>query len=173
MGTLIQKIQCHEMPSTTAPPTIGPSATPVPLMPDQMPSAAPRRFGREGVGEQGQGQRGDDRAADALQRPGGDERAGGRRQRRGGARGGEERKADEEQPAAAEAVAERGARDEHDRERERVGVDRPLQRLQRGAEVRADRRQRDGDDEVVEHDHEERQRDDRERGAGAGLLRGG
>ena len=44
MGTLIQKIQCHEMPSTTAPPTIGPSATPVPLMPDQMPSAAPRRF---------------------------------------------------------------------------------------------------------------------------------
>ena len=44
MGTLIQKIQCHEMPSTTAPPTIGPSATPVPLIPDQMPSAAPRRF---------------------------------------------------------------------------------------------------------------------------------
>ena len=43
MGTLIQKIQCQEMPSTTAPPTIGPSATPVPLMPDQMPSAAPRR----------------------------------------------------------------------------------------------------------------------------------
>ena len=44
MGTLIQKIQCQEMPSTTAPPTIGPSATPVPLMPDQMPRAAPRRF---------------------------------------------------------------------------------------------------------------------------------
>ena len=43
MGTLIQKIQCQEMPSTTAPPTIGPSAMPVPLMPDQMPSAAPRR----------------------------------------------------------------------------------------------------------------------------------
>ena len=43
MGTLIQKIQCQEMPSTTAPPTIGPSAMPVPLIPDQMPSAAPRR----------------------------------------------------------------------------------------------------------------------------------
>ena len=44
MGTLIQKIQCQDMPSTTAPPTIGPRATPVPLMPDQMPSAAPRLF---------------------------------------------------------------------------------------------------------------------------------
>lgn len=41
-GTLIQKIQCHEMPSTTAPPASGPSATPRPLTPDQMPSARPR-----------------------------------------------------------------------------------------------------------------------------------
>ncbi len=43
MGTLSQKIQCHEMPPTTAPPTTGPRATPSPLMPDQMPSATPRR----------------------------------------------------------------------------------------------------------------------------------
>ncbi len=44
-GTLIQKIHCHERPETTAPPTSGPSAMPRPLMPDQMPSAAPRRSG--------------------------------------------------------------------------------------------------------------------------------
>ncbi len=43
MGTLSQKIQCHENPSTTAPPITGPRATPRPLMPDQMPRATPRR----------------------------------------------------------------------------------------------------------------------------------
>ncbi len=42
-GTLSQKIQCQEMPSITAPPTSGPSATPRPLTPDQTPSASPRR----------------------------------------------------------------------------------------------------------------------------------
>ena len=39
---MIQKIQCQEMPSTTAPPTTGPSATPRPEIPDQAPSARPR-----------------------------------------------------------------------------------------------------------------------------------
>ena len=40
IGTLSQKIQCHENPSTTAPPTTGPSATPNPETPDQMPNLA-------------------------------------------------------------------------------------------------------------------------------------
>jgi hypothetical protein len=44
IGTFSQKIQCQEMPSTTAPPTSGPIATPSPLTPAQTPSAAPRRF---------------------------------------------------------------------------------------------------------------------------------
>ena len=43
IGTLIQKIQCQEMPSTTAPPTSGPIATARPEMPDQRPSTSPRR----------------------------------------------------------------------------------------------------------------------------------
>ena len=43
MGTLIQKIQCQEMPCTTAPPTSGPSATATPEMPDHTPMAMPRR----------------------------------------------------------------------------------------------------------------------------------
>ena len=42
IGTLSQKIQCHEMPSTIAPPTTGPSATPRPEMPDHAPIASPR-----------------------------------------------------------------------------------------------------------------------------------
>ena len=41
-GTLIQKIQCHEAAWMTAPPTSGPSATAMPLMPDHTPSAIPR-----------------------------------------------------------------------------------------------------------------------------------
>ena len=43
IGTLIQKIQCQESPSTIAPPTTGPSATPRPDTPDQAPIASPRR----------------------------------------------------------------------------------------------------------------------------------
>ena len=42
IGTLIQKIQCQEMPCTTAPPTSGPIATAIPLMPDHTPIAIPR-----------------------------------------------------------------------------------------------------------------------------------
>ena len=42
MGTLSQKIHCHEMPWTTAPPTTGPSATARPPMPPHAPSARPR-----------------------------------------------------------------------------------------------------------------------------------
>jgi hypothetical protein len=42
IGTFSQKIHCHEKPSTTAPPTTGPSATPSPDTPDQTPSARPR-----------------------------------------------------------------------------------------------------------------------------------
>ena len=44
-GTLIQKIQCQEAASITAPPTSGPSATAIPLIPDQTPRAMPRRWG--------------------------------------------------------------------------------------------------------------------------------
>ena len=45
MGTFSQKIHCHDRPSTTAPPTRGPSATASPATPPQMPSIAPRRSG--------------------------------------------------------------------------------------------------------------------------------
>ncbi len=41
-GTFSQKIHCHEIPSTTAPPTSGPIATASPAIPDHAPSARPR-----------------------------------------------------------------------------------------------------------------------------------
>ena len=43
IGTLTQKIQCHDSASVSSPPATGPSATPKPEIADQMPSAAPRR----------------------------------------------------------------------------------------------------------------------------------
>ncbi len=43
-GTFSQKIQCHEMPETTAPPISGPNATAIPAMPLQAPMNAPRRL---------------------------------------------------------------------------------------------------------------------------------
>ena len=68
---------------------------------------------------------------------------------------GEDDDAEQEDPAAAEDVAEPAAGDEQDGEGERVRVDGPLERGQRRVEVRLDRRQRDVHDGVVEHDHEE------------------
>ena len=83
IGTLIQKIQCQEMPCTTAPPTSGPSATAIPLTPDHTPIAMPRRS-RERLGEQRERQRGDDRRARALDGARGHEQPGARRERGGG-----------------------------------------------------------------------------------------
>ena len=44
IGTFSQKIQCQEMPLTTAPPTSGPNATARPAMPLHAPMNAPRRL---------------------------------------------------------------------------------------------------------------------------------
>jgi hypothetical protein len=138
----------------------------MPLMPDQIPSAAPRRSGGNSAASSVS-------VSGAMIAPptpcsaGGDELSAAGCERRGGGRGGEQREAGEERAPAPEPVADRRPGDQGDSERERIGVDRPLELLQRGAQVLADRRQRDGDDEVVQHDHEQRERDDREGRAGA------
>ena len=72
-GTFSQKIHCHEMPSTTAPPTSGPIATARPAMPDHAPSASAAPLGRDRGAEDRQRQRRHDRAADALDGAGRDE----------------------------------------------------------------------------------------------------
>ena len=73
-GTLSQKIACQLTPSTTAPPMTGPSATPRPETPPQMPIAAARIAGGHRRGEQGQRQRHDRGGAEALDRAGRDQR---------------------------------------------------------------------------------------------------
>ena len=45
IGTLSQKIHSQSIPSTTAPPTSGPSATATPVIALNIPIAAPRRSG--------------------------------------------------------------------------------------------------------------------------------
>ena len=124
-------------------------------------------LGRYRRAEDGQGERSDDGAAEALEGAGGDESLD--RWRQGSQRGREreESQADHEHPPAPEAITERSACQEEDRERERVRVDRPLELLDRRAEVGADHGQRRRDDEVVERDHDERDRRDHERPEGS------
>ena len=173
-GTFSQKTHCHEMPSITAPPTSGPLAIATPPTAPQMPSATPRRAAGNASERMRQRQRHHERAAEALYRAGGDERVH-RRCERSSRRGdGEERDPQREHAAPAEAVAERCARQEEHREGQGVGVHRPLELLDRRAEVDPDHRERRRHDEVVEDDHEEADRGDRERperpSPGSGLV---
>ena len=127
IGTLSQKIQCHETPSAMAPPTSGPMAMARPAMPPHAPRATARRSGGTARGQDRQAERRDEGAADALDRAGDDEDVARGREGRGGRAGGEDRQADDEHPAATEPVAERGAGEQQDGERQRVGVDHPLE----------------------------------------------
>ena len=114
-------------------------------------------------GQDRQRQRRDDRAADALDGAREDEAVGRRRQRGQGRAADEDAHADQEHALATEPVAQRGAGDEQDRERQRVRVDDPLEVGQRCAEVGLDDRQGGRHDEVVEGDHEQGERGDGER----------
>ena len=163
IGTLSQKIQCHETPLTIAPPTSGPIAIASPPMPPQIAEREPAPLARHGR------RRGSSASAASRSRR---RRPARRARRRARSRvvasaaaaeaAVKSSEADREQPAAAEAVAERGAGEEQHGEGERVRVDRPLELRDRRVEVAPDHRQRRRDDEVVEADHEERDRGDRE-----------
>src|SRR5262249_13840580 len=77
----------------------------------------------------------------------------------GGGRG-EEDDAHQEDPLAPDQVTGAAAEEEEAAERERVGVDDPLQIGLGEVQVLLDRRQRDVHDRRVEHDHELRQADE-------------
>ena len=162
IGTLIQKIQCHEAACTTAPPTSGPSATAIPLTPDQTPSAIPRRSGGK-ASASSVSVSGVTIAAPtpcvaraAISRPIDGASAAAAEDSVNSA------DPDHEHPSAAVAVAERCAGQQQHGVGEHVGVHGPLERLDRGAEVAVDARQGDAHDEVVEHHHEQSERHDRQ-----------
>ena len=138
IGTLIQKIHCQESPLTTAPPMTGPSATPRPLTPDQMPSATPR-CPSGNASESSVSVSGNTSAppAPCTARAAIRVLVGCDGGRRGGGR--EDAQSDREHPPATEAVAQRGAGHQQDGERQRVRVDDPLEPAQARTEVDPDR----------------------------------
>jgi len=75
---------------------------------------------------------------------------------RGQARGAEEHDPGEEQPLAAEQVAEAAGGDQRSGESEHVGGHHPLQLSGTGAKVVTDRGQRDVHDRHVDHVHQHR-----------------
>jgi hypothetical protein len=96
---------------------------------------------------------GEQRAADALQRPRADEHAdvGGQAAQRRGQR--EPDHPDHEHAAPAEPVAERAAEQDQPGQGERVGGDRPLQAGQGGVQALADGGQGHVDHGAVQHRH--------------------
>jgi hypothetical protein len=126
-------------------------------------------------GKQRQRRREHRRTADALQRAREVQRRRARRQAAQQRGDGEEAQAGDEHRPPAEAVGQRSGRQQECGERQRIGVDDPLQVLERRAEVLLDVGQRDVDDRHVEQQHERRDADGAERppavrvGGGGGL----
>ena len=126
---------CQEKPSTTAPPTTGPRAIATPPIAPQAPSARPR-FAGGTAAERIVSVKGITiAAAEALDCPGDVEHFHVRRESCEDGRGGEDADADREHAPPAEAVTERGSREEQDGEGERVGVDGPREILEGRVEI--------------------------------------
>ena len=158
------------MPSAIAPPTSGPSATAIPVTALNRPIAAPRFSGGKRGGQQRQPQRQHQRRTGPLGCPGRDEEADAGRER-GRRRGcGEQAQPDRVEGPAAVAVAERGGCDQQHREAQVVGVDRPLQVLDRGAQVEPDRAQRRRHHQRVEGRHQRADRSQGDHPGGRRLL---
>ena len=167
IGTLSQKIQCQDTPSAMAPPTSGPMAIARPAMPPHAPRATARRSGGT--------------AADRIVRLSGVTkapptpwmaRARMRMSLVGASAAAAEPavkidEADDEHAPTTEPVAERGAGEQQDREGQGVGVDHPLERGERRAEVGLDDGEGGRHDEVVERDHEQGDGGDGEGPSGA------
>src|SRR5215218_8490555 len=154
-GRLMKKIARQETSSVSQPPSSGPTARAIADTPAHVPIALPRSSGGNAL-EMIDSVPGIMNAAPmSLDRARGDQPAlaGGEADRR--RRDREDDDAEQEHPAAAEDVAQPSTGDEQDGARERVGVDRPLERGERRAEVLLDRGQGDVHGGVVEHHHEE------------------
>jgi hypothetical protein len=94
--------------------------------------------GREFLGDQGQGDGEQHRPAHALERARQAEQGRIRRQRAQQRSDREDRQPGGEHPAAPQPVGQRAGRQHQRRQRQRVGVDHPLQVGEAGAEVLAD-----------------------------------
>ena len=109
----------------------------------------------EDAGQQGQGRRHDERGTGAHDRPRDHELTDATGERRGGRRDPEDGEPEQQGAPPSEAVAERAREEQQTGEHERVRVDHPLELADVGFEVAYERRQRDVDDRVVDHDDQE------------------
>ena len=171
-GTLIRNTDPHQKWASSRPPTIGPSASPAPLVPDQNPSARWRSPASANMFVMIDSVEGMISAAPtpmparaAISMPDA------AREGRPGGAGGEQRQPGDERPLASDPVGE-AARDEHQAaEHQRIGVDDPLELAGGRVELSHERRQDDVQHGVVQRDDQERHTQHRERqparGAGA------
>ena len=151
-GRASRKAAPHQKNSSTIPPRIGPTALPALKAPIQTPMAIVRSRGSLNIAKIRLSVEGASVApAMPEQRAADDEHLG------AGAEGGEDRdgaepgRTDQEQLAAADAVAERAHRDEPAGDHEAVDVDDPQQLGARRLEVGADGRDREVQDREVHH----------------------
>ena len=156
---LTKKIQLQPMRSVRIPPTIGPIASESAETPAQMPIAVPRcRAGKVAVMIDSVAGFSSAAPTPCTLRAAISEPALPARPHHSEAAVKID-EPDDEDPAPPEQVGELSAGEEQDAERQRVGVDHPLELRDRDAQIRADRGQRDVHDRVVEHDHEQAERD--------------
>ncbi len=136
--------------------------------PDRLPALLLGERGRDDREGRGREQRG----ADSLQGPGGDEQGLASREAREQRRRGEDGEPEQEHPLPAEQVAEPAAGEQERREGEDVPVHDPLERALAEAEVAADRREGDVDHRVVDRGHEDGEGDGDERPPLPGRVEG-
>ncbi len=139
--------------STSQPPRNGPSAPAMPPSPDQAPiDPAPVLLSERRL-EDRQTPGGEQGATDALEGARRHENSDVGREPAQQRRGGEPHDADDEHPSPAETVT-RGASEQDERgQRQRVGVDRPLETGEVRAQVLADHRERHVDHRGIEEGH--------------------
>ena len=154
-GTLIAKIAGQPSVWVSTPPSSAPDEAPSP------PTAAHRPRPRLRSGPSGSAEvmiesvaGSHDRAAEALQRAGGDQQRAGVGDRARQRRQGEQRHPDQEHAPASQQVGRAASQHQESGERERVGVDHPLQAGGREVQPVAHRRERYVDHGDVEDHHE-------------------
>ena len=156
IGTFTMNTDPHQKWSSRKPPVTGPSATAMPATPDQSPMASARSRASVNTLVRIDSVAGMISAAPMpMTARARDERRHAAGERGRGRRGTEDDEAEGERALAPEPVAEAAGGEQQAGEHERVGVDHPLEVADARAEVAHQGGQRDVDDRVVDHDHEQ------------------
>ena len=160
IGTLTMNTDPHQKWSSRKPPATGPSATAMPATPDQIPIASARSRASVNTLVRIDSVAGMISAAPIPMTAGPDERRDPTRERGGRRRPAEDHQAEGEGAPAPEPVTQAAGGEQQPGEHQGVRVDHPLEVADAGAEVTHQRRERDVDDRVVDHDDEQAHAED-------------